>query len=178
MKRYLKIRYGLSKRCNGFVLIDLLVALSITSILLIVMWDGFYSASNTILRLPLQIEENIEIMQIKKVISEYAGRIRTPYFYRNHQITAEADKLEINFLDGIPDKYLSVTAENDKIIIKYGEGEYAYKGLENCSVKPEKNHLNMISGISLTFNSITVIADFSSILSVQPLKETEYDEER
>ena len=112
-----------SKKEDGFTIIEVLVAMTIMSILGITMWMGFSAAVSLIHTVPESSRLIQEIIALDSILREYISRVRVPFWLPELDYYIDTTSALFPYYEGIETKFLQIEYYDNEIYLKTFEEE-------------------------------------------------------
>jgi prepilin-type N-terminal cleavage/methylation domain-containing protein len=135
-------------REDGFTFIELIVAMTIMSIIGVSMWIGFTAAVKLVHRIPESTEMMQEFLGLDNLLREHVGRIKIPFWEPELEYYIDSSTAQFPFYEGVETKYLLVEFNESELIIKtfdeegedepeviFRSGPYAYVSFSEVEEK-------------------------------------------
>jgi len=121
-----------ARREDGWTLVEVLVSLSILSLLAL----GAWNAAAVSLRLASDIRdramEAARLLELDDRLRGLAGRVRTPYWTAEHAMSLDSGECRVAWLDGDPDKGLLMSFREGRLSLGDGESAAVYAGFRRA----------------------------------------------
>jgi prepilin-type N-terminal cleavage/methylation domain-containing protein len=104
---------------DGFTLIELMVAVAITALIGLVVWQGAVQAQRTTDMMSVHSRTTMRILQMERSLRKQTSHILMPYWIGNLEsfVDLDAGEMEIPFYEGEADSYLVVNHSDDMLLI-------------------------------------------------------------
>jgi prepilin-type N-terminal cleavage/methylation domain-containing protein len=134
---------------DGFTLIEVLVGMAILSLLGVAVWGGVTAALRAVSRSHDAALANARLLQLDDRFRAGAGRIRPPWWEPGLAIEESDGTWRIPFLDGAPERALTVTLKDGTLSIDDGEVATQYAGVSSATVGLQKDESGAAYGATL-----------------------------
>ena len=119
---------------HGFTLLEVLAGLAILSVLGIGVWSGVAAALRAISRYHDTALACARLLQLDDRFREAAGRVRVPWWLPGPTVSESDGGYSIPFLDGLPDKLLSIQLVNGALYVTDGAYVSVFPGITAARV--------------------------------------------
>ena len=168
-------RFGFLKNEDGFTFIEIMIALIITSLLGIVIWQGLARGSSLIEKISMSSSETVKVLQMEESIRTVTSKVIIPFWEDAIKIEEEDDKLSIPYFEAERDKFLSIKIEDDYLLIGSSKNKEEEQNIHLFGpfsevdfelVYSEDDEIigikYMLQHTKKSFDTITIIARFGS----------------
>ncbi|MBN2443103.1 MAG: prepilin-type N-terminal cleavage/methylation domain-containing protein [Spirochaetales bacterium] len=138
--------YQQSNKEDGSTFIELLVAITIMSILGVTMWMGFATTVHLIRTVPESTRLIQEFIALDSVLREYMSRVRLPFWQPELDFYTDSSSAQFPFYEGVENKFL---------LIEFYENEISIKTFEEESDEDPVTLFKTGPFSSVTFNEVT-----------------------
>jgi prepilin-type N-terminal cleavage/methylation domain-containing protein len=110
---------------DGFTLVELMVAVAVTALIGLVVWQGAVRAQKTMDRMFVRSGTTIRTLRLERFLREHTGRVRIPYWIGSLEplVDGGAGTVEIPFYAGEADLFLVVKQSDASLLIGVRGGE-------------------------------------------------------
>lgn len=102
---------------------EILVSLLLLSVLGLVVWTGLARGQGLVLRTFDAAADSMRLLQLDTALRAAAGRVRVPYWETDAGATSHAGSLSVPWLDGYPDRRLSLETDGAKLVLRSADPE-------------------------------------------------------
>jgi hypothetical protein len=161
-------RFSSSESEGGSTLLEVIAAMAIISILGIGAWNAV-SAS---LRIAGRIHDNAiaseRLLVLDDRVRGLAGRIRAPFWAARQAVEADAGSMSVSFLDGNPEKKMSLSFQGGILSVDDGSAVTRFTGFTEADFSPATDDGNNVFGITVNVRTkdgkrLAITARFGSM---------------
>lgn len=135
---------------DGFTFMEVLVAMTIMSILGATVWIGFAAAVNLIKSVPVSVDMVQSYIALDSIVREYMSRVKPPFWQPELDYYMDYTSMSFPFYEGVEGKYLQIEYTNNHLHIStyteddesdevenlYESGPYMYVYFTEITEKP------------------------------------------
>jgi type II secretory pathway pseudopilin PulG len=163
MQRIKRYSSGGSER--GSTLLEVIVALLVLSLIGI----GAWSAASVSLRTARRTHDGIltgsRLLQLDDRTRDLAGRVLTPFWMTDPEVTLDGTKMSVAYLDGDPGKSFSLEFSDGVLTLTDGDQPTRFGGFQGVEMAPALDADKHIIGVRLDLQTgpgrrTTIIARF------------------
>jgi hypothetical protein len=146
--------------------LEVLAALLILSLLGIGAWNAVSVSLRLVTRIHDKVLASVRLLELDDRIRDLAGRVRAPFWAPDHAAIM-ADGVTVPYLDGNPDKSLSLSFRDGKLVVGDGEIISRYIDFMIADFSMAVDSQNMIFGITVALEEkdgerVSITARFGS----------------
>ena len=157
---------------EGFTFLEVLVGLVILSFLGAALAGSVSAALRTALRIDASLRRSSRMLRIDDTLRSLAARVRTPYWAASHAVSTVEGELRVGWLDGDPDRRLSIGFHDGVLTIGDGESASRFDGIDGALFSLTEDEESRVSCLRLELDfggsrELTIVAR----LGGEPLRE-------
>lgn len=126
-----------------------MVAIGIMSILGLGAWSAVSTSIRMAGRINDRVLESVRLLQLDDRLRGLAFRIRPPYWASKQSVETEGGTLRAAFLDGDPEKSMSISFEDGVLSIDDGEYSSRYSDFKSAEFSPAVNDSKVTYGVTV-----------------------------
>jgi prepilin-type N-terminal cleavage/methylation domain-containing protein len=153
---------------DGFTFVEVLVAIALLSVVGVATSRGLSQALRSVGRTGVSLAQSARLARLDDSLRSLSGRIRVPYWAADQAIATGADELRVGWLDGDPERELSLGFRDGVLAVGDGRTVERYAGFGNArfSVLPDQDGRTVGIGLELLLSDgsrVTVLARLGSM---------------
>ncbi len=156
-----RAKSSLIKNEDGFTLIEVMLALTIVSLLGIMIWQGLTKTGKLIEKIYFSSSTTLKIMEMEKYLRRMSGKIVVPFWVSEITIEEGNNVLTIPFYEGNSNSNLFLKFENNYLVIgcndtekKHSENMHTFGPFSKVTFKLARNRYGDVFGIKFTIHHL------------------------
>jgi len=116
-------RCGSPPNNGGFAYIEMMVALTIVSLVGVIIWQGMANTNTLLHKIVFHSSATVRLIQMEKSMRRFIGKVRYPFWVNDLGIEARDGEMKIPFYEGRSDTFLIVRYDEEQLIIGIRQGD-------------------------------------------------------
>ncbi len=141
---------------RGFTFIEVLVSLTILSLISLVVWAGLRNARTLIERISYKGSATAKVVQLDTFLRSSCLKVRPPFWLTALEVQSSEDRLSIPYYEGEPDRHLVLEVDGSYLRIRSEPGEDRKTQATESSTLPTGNGPGAVSLRFGPFEEITL----------------------
>jgi len=137
------------KNSSGFTLLEVLIALTLISLLGLAAFSVFPEVRGVAEKLKKANKYNYELLQLEHTLRSSVSRIQIPYWVQEITIEESSVSTRIPFWQGDSELSLKIQQKDGVLSIITPQNSFRFNGYEKCKISTLRSHDEMIIGLAL-----------------------------